>query len=325
MRAKGRKGYNLVRLIDYKPKNNNIIEDIIEGLKRKQKTLPCKYLYDQTGSKLFDQICNLPEYYPTRTELKIMQAHINEIASLLEDQCMLIELGSGSSSKTEPLLEAMTWPRAYVPIDISKEHLIESSQRIQLRFPDIEVLPIYADFHQEILLPQPIGEVKKKVVYFPGSTIGNLHREEAKNFLHRISEWCGHGGGLLIGVDLRKDSEILEAAYNDQEGITGEFNLNMLKHLNRLSGSNFSLECYQHDARWNEHVGRIEMHLVCKEDHTIRINGHRFIIKQGESICSECSYKYSLDEFAETAAGFRIKRVWTDDEHLFSVQYLERE
>lgn len=313
-----------LELIDQAPARSQLLEEALEGLSAPRKTLPCKYLYDERGSALFDQICELDEYYPTRTELAIMQAHGAEMDEALGTGCLLVEYGSGSSLKTRILLDHLEDPAGYVPVDISREHLLRSAEAISARHPELEVLPVCADFTEPFDVPEPRAGADHVAAYFPGSTIGNFTPVEARALLCQIAEQCGAGGGLLIGVDLRKDRSVLEAAYNDSEGVTAEFNLNLLRRLNRELGADFQLDAFEHRAHWNPDLGRVEMHLVSQEPQTVQIDGERVEFADGETIHTENSHKYSLDGFSELAAeaGFSVARVWTDANQLFSVQHL---
>ncbi|QQE10111.1 L-histidine N(alpha)-methyltransferase [Planctomycetota bacterium] len=314
----------MLRVIDYDPHENNPVNEIINCLSTNPKTLPCKYFYDAEGSRIFEQITHLPEYYPTRTEVGILQDNLDDIRHTLGPECMLVELGSGSSTKTELLLMGMDNPTVYVPIDISRDHLVQSSIRIQQDFPEIEVIPIYADFHQPIKLPLPTRNIQKTVIFFPGSTIGNLTPYEASIFMNRLATLGGPNCSVLIGVDLRKDKKILETAYNDEDKITEAFNLNMLKHINTKVGSNFNPNLFKHRAIWNDLDGRIEMHLVSTVDQTVFIGEHKISLNKHEHIRTEFSYKYTLDQFATIASAFDVQHVWQDKNNLFSLQYLTR-
>ncbi|MGI4787480.1 MAG: L-histidine N(alpha)-methyltransferase [Janthinobacterium lividum] len=300
------------------------LKEALSGLTQSQKTLPCKYFYDQRGSQLFDQICELPEYYPTRTEAGIMQNNIHEMASLFGPDCLLIEYGSGSSTKTRILLDHLPHLAGYVPMDISREHLYQTADSLADAYPTLDILPLCADYTTSFELPKANRLVQSRVVYFPGSTIGNFHRPDAAVFLRHIAEICGPGGGLLIGVDLRKSSCVLEPAYNDAQGVTADFNLNLLRRLNVELGADFDLEGFAHYAFYNEMVGRIEMHLLSLNAQTVHLGGEAIRFEEDETIWTECSYKYSLPEFAALAgsAGFQVRQVWTDPEQKFSVQYL---
>ena len=311
-------------LVDHSPARSQLREEALEGLTAPKKTLPCKYFYDARGSALFDRICELEEYYPTRTELSIMQSHGAEMGAALGTGCLLIEYGSGSSLKTRILLDHLEEPAGYVPVDISREHLLRSAEAISQRHPELEVMPICADFTQPFRVPTPKNGADHRAAYFPGSTIGNFAREAARKLLRQIAEQCGAGGGLLIGVDLRKERSVLEAAYNDAAGVTAEFNLNLLRRLNRELGADFQLDAFEHRAHWNDAAGRVEMHLVSQEAQVVRIDGERIGFAAGETIHTENSHKYGLDEFAALAAeaDFTVARVWTDERELFSVQHL---
>jgi dimethylhistidine N-methyltransferase len=302
------------------------LDELIEGLKQPEMMISPKYFYDERGSKLFEQITRLPEYYPTETELGIMRDNIREIASLVGKQASLIEFGSGSSLKTRILLEHLDELAAYVPVDISEDHLLQSARQIREEFPDLDVLPVVADFTQPFRLPSPEVMPVRNVVYFPGSTIGNFTHDAAHELLLVMHEEAGAGGALLIGVDLQKDPEIIERAYNDSAGLTAEFNRNMLRHLNREFGADFDLDAFTHSAEYNEEEGRVEIRLVSEQDQEFTLGDESFSIDRDETILTEYSHKYTLDGFAAMAeaAGFRVKRVWMDDGRLFSVQYLVR-
>ncbi|HEU5102881.1 MAG TPA: L-histidine N(alpha)-methyltransferase [Roseiflexaceae bacterium] len=309
---------------DLAPEQASIRDEVLDGLRRTPKELPPKLFYDERGSQLFDQICELHEYYPTRTEVAIMQAHAHEMAALIGPDSLLVEYGSGSSLKTRILLDHLVAPGGYVPIDISREHLLRSAERLAAAYPDIEILPVWADYTAGLTLPHPARRVARAVAYFPGSTIGNCHPHEAVQLLRQIAELVGPGGGLLIGVDLQKDRATLERAYNDRAGVTAAFNLNMLARINRELGVTFRLEQFRHRALYNEQFQRIEMHLVSQRRQVVDIDGLTIAFEAGESILTECSYKYSLESFGALArvGGFEITHVWTDPQRLFSVQYL---
>ncbi len=300
------------------------LHEALAGLKSPQKTLPCKYFYDKRGSQLFDQICDLPEYYPTRTEAGIMEDHIAEMAAAFGEGCLLIEYGSGSSTKPRILLDYLPHLAGYVPMDISREHLHQTAENLAAAYPELEILPLCADYTAPFELPEATRPVQSRVVYFPGSTIGNFHRPEAAAFLRRIAAICGPGGGLLIGVDLRKSPQILEPAYNDAQGITAAFNLNLLRRMNTELGTDFDLDGFAHQAFYNGEIGRIEMHLRSLKAQTVCVGGENISFGADETIWTECSYKYSLPEFAALAAsaGFAVRHVWTDPAQNFSVQYL---
>ncbi|GEJ57027.1 L-histidine N(alpha)-methyltransferase [Anaeromyxobacter diazotrophicus] len=299
------------------------LEDVLCGLARAQKELPCKWLYDARGSALFERICQLEEYYPTRVELAIMEHHAREMAALLGPDCALVEYGSGSSLKTRLLLQHLR-PAAYVPVDISGPALTEASDRLARAFPQLPVLPVCGDFTKPLLLPLDGVAAGRRCVYFPGSTIGNFHKPEMVGFLASVARQCGPGGGLLLGVDLRKERDVLERAYDDAQGVTASFDLNVLVRANRELGADFRLDSFRHEARWDERQGRMEMHLVSTREQTVHVGGEAFRFDEGESIWTESSYKYDLREFAVLAAlaGWRSESVWTDHRAWFSVQYL---
>ena len=303
------------------------LEIIIAGLSKTQKMLSPKYFYDDAGSKLFEEITELPEYYLTNTELEIMTRHIDEMTGVIGEQASLIEFGSGSSMKTRMLLEHMHSPAVYVPVDISEEHLHESQLSIQADFPEIEVLPVVADFMQPFDLPNPRTMPLRNVVYFPGSTIGNFEYEDALNLLRVMHAEAGADGALLIGVDLQKDPAIVNAAYNDSAGVTAKFNLNILRHLTRAFGSDFNLDAFAHRATYRADEGRVVVELVSAARQAVHLGDARIEFEDGESIITEYSHKYTLEGFAGMAAatGFEVRHVWTDPRQWFSVQYCVRE
>ncbi len=308
--------------LDYAPGTTSFAEEAIEGLTQTPKTLPCKFFYDARGSELFDRICELEEYYPTRTEMGIMQRHAREMSDLLGAHCRLVEYGSGSSLKTRVLLDHARHLAAYVPMDISREHLGRTASGLERAYPQVPILPVCADYTQPFDLPAV--RAARTVVYFPGSTVGNFAPPQAREFLAQIAQVCGRGGGLLIGVDLKKSPALLEPAYNDRDGVTAAFNLNLLTRMNRELDADFDLTQWAHHAFYNTQLGRIEMHLVSLSPQTVTIGWERIAFRAGEHIHTESSYKYALDEFARLAesAGLTVQRVWTDKDQLFSVQYL---
>lgn len=301
-----------------------LLADVMEGMARAPKSLPCKYLYDAAGSRLFDRITELSAYYPTATERAIMQAHLDEMVACLGPRCLLLEYGSGSSLKTRLLLDQMSDPAGYVAIDISEEHLAASMRRLRAAYPHIPMRALAADYTTSFAVPSAGFEAARAVVYFPGSTIGNFEPREALDFLTRMAGAAGPGGGLLIGVDLEKDRPTVEAAYNDAEGVTAAFNKNLLRRLNRELGATFDLDAFRHRAVYNLDEGRIEMSLVSACRQTVRVNGHSVRFAEGEPILVEYSYKFTLARFRRLAerAGFAVQKVWTDANRLFSVQYL---
>ena len=306
--------------------NSYEVAEIIDGLQQPEKMISPKYFYDERGSQLFDDITHLPEYYPTETELGIMRENVEEIAQLIGPQASLIEFGSGSSRKTPVLLNGLHDLAVYVPVDISEDHLLESADKLRGEFPDLEILPVVADFTRSFQLPVPAVMPRRNIVYFPGSTIGNFTHDDALELLGVMHQEAGAGGAMLIGVDLQKDADIIERAYNDSAGVTAEFNLNMLQHLNRDYGSNFDLSAFRHDARYNKDAGRVEIRLINDRNQVVSIGNAEIEIQKGEGILTEYSHKYTLDGFAAMAAkaGFSVEKVWTDPEHLFSVQYCVR-
>jgi L-histidine Nalpha-methyltransferase len=300
-----------VEVFDLAPAAPEFLREALEGLRRTPKELPCKYFYDERGSQLFDRICELDEYYPTRTELGILQAHAAEMAAALGTNCLLVEYGSGSSLKTRLLLKHLAEPVAYMPVDISREHLAKSAARLAERFPALDVRPVCADFTAPMRLPPTVRPAMRKAVYFPGSTIGNFAPDEALNLLKGIAQLGGPGGGLLIGVDLKKDRAILEPAYNDSLGVTAAFNKNLLVRMNRELGCDFAVERFRHHACYNDRLGRVEMHLVSEADQVVRVGGERVRFARGEGVHTENSYKWAIDEFAALAgaAGLRVDQV----------------
>jgi len=312
-------------LRDLHPSRKDIRADVLAGLRAPRKWISSMYFYDARGSQLFDQITALDEYYPTRTERGILQRYGEAIAAALGPDILLIEPGSGSSEKVRLLLDHLQAPVAYVPVEISREHLTRAAAQINSAYPALEVLPVCADFTQEYEIPAPARAARRRVVYFPGSTIGNFEPADALALLHNFRRVVGAGGALLIGVDLRKDRATLEAAYNDSKGVTAAFNLNVLARFNHELGADFNLDAFQHRAIWNETESRIEMHLVSLRDQTVHIGGEPIAFAQDEYIHTESSYKYTPEGFAQLAgqAGFALQQVWMDERKLFSVQYLE--
>ena len=309
------------------PALSDDLAELLEGLRQVPKTISPKYFYDDAGSKLFDRICELPEYYPTRTELKIMLDNMDEIVALVGEQASLIEFGSGSSYKTRVLLESLRNLAAYVPVDISGDYLLDVAAGLRGDFPDLEVLPIAADFTQSFNLPSPKTMPVKNVVYFPGSTIGNFSPESAHDLMRVMHHEAGENGALLIGVDLQKDEDVLHRAYNDGQGVTAEFNLNVLRRLNSEFFATFDVSKFAHRAIYNPVAGRIEMYLDSLVGQSAFVDEEQFEFAKGESILTEHSHKYTLDGFAKMAerAGFRVERVWVDADALFSVQYCVRD
>jgi dimethylhistidine N-methyltransferase len=309
---------------DLKPDTGSFASEVIAGLSQPQKALSPKYFYDERGSALFERICELPEYYPTRTEMALMHAHGREMASLLGPDCLLVEYGSGSGQKTLQLIEQLQ-PAAYMPIDISGAQLRNFAASLTARFPHLRVAAVCADYTQDFALPDVAGvRAGRRAAYFPGSTIGNFTIDEARDFLRRAARMVMPGGAMLIGVDLKKAEALLNAAYNDAQGVTADFNLNLLARINRELDANFDLAAFRHHAFYNARAGRIEMHLVSMKDQSVSVAGRSFVFGRNETIHTENSYKYSIDEFAQLAgeAGFRAERCWVDRDSFFSVHYL---
>src|SRR6266704_1610370 len=253
------------------PATSDLLSDVIAGLSSNPRALPCKYFYDERGAALFQRICELPEYYITRTEIDVLDRHRREIAAHLGTNIELIGLGTGAGTKTRILIEALEKPAVYIPVDISEKQLRESTALFREIFPDLEILPVCADYLQPVALPSTRRKAARNVIYFPGSTIGNFEPDEATQFLRRIAKVCCHGGALLIGVDLRKDQDVIEAAYNDTAGVTSQFNLNLLARANRELGADFDLQHWRHRAIYNSDAGRIEMHLISEIDQAVHV------------------------------------------------------
>ncbi len=300
--------------------------DLLAGLARTPRSVPPKYFYDAAGSALFDGICDLPEYYPTRTELKILAERAPEIAEQIGPNAELVEFGAGSLTKVRLLFDAFdaaTAPKRYLPIDISGEHLEGAAQRLRADYPSMAVQPIVADYTMPLVLPATGAGVGQRVGFFPGSTIGNFHPEEALSFLQLAARLL-RGGGMLVGVDLVKEPSLLHAAYNDAQDVTAAFNLNLLRRANLELDADFDLDGFGHYAFYNLQLQRIEMHLVSRRAQVVNVAGERFAFEEGESIHTENSHKFTVEGFRAlaTRAGFRPGPVWTDEARLFSVHWL---
>lgn len=298
--------------------------EILYGLSKLAKELPSKLFYDDRGAALFERICELDEYYLTRTEIGILQQHAFDMAAGIGAGVLLVELGSGSSTKTRILLDHLERPAAYMPIDLSREQLLRSAAAIAEIYPHLAVHPLYADYTQRIALP-PIDRAYDRIVcFFPGSTIGNFRQRQATGFLRRIRRLVGSGNSLLIGFDLKKDPQVLHQAYNDQQGVTAEFNLNILSHVNRLLGADFQLARFEHDARYNPRLGRIEMYLISQLNQEVQLGETSISLREGERILTEVSYKYDLKQIAQIArrAGWQPVSHWCDERQYFGVQLL---
>lgn len=318
---------SVVEFIDHGVKTQSFLKEILTGLSKGQKMIHPKFLYDKKGSEIFEQICKLPEYYPTRAETEILQANAVDMADYIGEDALIIEPGSGSGEKVRYLLRELVHPRGYVPIEISREILLRMTSEMHEEFPDLKVTPVCADFTQDLELPVTVENVPgKKVIFFPGSTIGNLSPDEALHFLKNYGKMIGEGGGLLIGVDLKKDKETFEQAYDDAQGVTAAFNLNLLERINREAEGAFPVENFRHEARYNEKLGRVEMHLVSNIAQLVRVHQTVFRFLEGETIHTESSYKYSVEEFSELCAKarFSLKQCWKDSNKLFCVYYFEK-
>lgn len=307
---------------DYHPSSASLMSEVLEGLAATPKVLPPKLFYDYRGAQLFERICELPEYYLTRTEISILERHAQEIAELIDDGSCLLELGSGAGVKVRLLLEHLR-PAMYVPIDISRQQLRDSAGTLAADYDWLDVHPVCADYCRPLKLDFfPDGA--RRLVFFPGSTLGNFEPDEARAFMENLQSLVGDKGALLISIDLKKDAKYLEAAYDDAAGVTAAFNLNILARLQRDLDAELDIEAFRHQAFYNRHAGRVEMHLVSSRPQTVVVDGREFHFDEGESIHTENSYKYSLEEFRILArrAGYRPLRVWTDPESLFSVHLL---
>ena len=304
------------------PESDDFYQEVIDGLSQPARFIPPKYFYDHAGSRLFESICEQPEYYPTRTEIALLKQYASEIAGLAGEDCYIIEPGSGSCEKVRLLLDALR-PAAYVPLDISCDHLKMAAACVADDFPWLDVHAVCTDITAELSLPF-IPEKTRSMMFYPGSSIGNFDPPHAVDFLSCLAKVAGQGGDLLIGVDLKKDKEVLDAAYNDASGVTAAFNLNVLQRINRELVGDFDTEAFVHHAFYNGVRGRIEMHLISERKQTVRVDGHSFEFNAGDSIHTENSYKYTIDEFQGLArqAGFTPCRVWTDSDDLFSLHYL---
>jgi len=302
------------------------LNDVLKGLSCVVRSIPSKYFYDDIGSRIFDEICELDEYYPTRVESEIMHRYSDEIAYRLGSDVRLVEYGSGSSLKTRILLDHLVDPSLYVPVDISHQHLARTVDALARDYPLLSVAPVTADFTRPFEVPKSDFEPRRTCVYFPGSTIGNFAQAEAIQLLADIADRCECGDGLLIGFDLRKDIHVLETAYNDRAGVTAAFNKNLLNRMNSELGANFDIRQFGHYAFFNDAASRIEMHLVSQREQLVLIGNHSFWFDRSETICTEYSHKYSISDFEQMTAqvGWRCKETWSDSQNYFAVMYLER-
>jgi dimethylhistidine N-methyltransferase len=295
-----------VTVLDLEPVNADFLAEVLAGLSRRPRSLPCKFFYDERGADLFLKICELPEYYITRTETELLRRYGGEMAESIGANAELIGFGTGAGIKTRMLLQNLENPIAYVPVDISKQRLTDSAEELSRAMPGLEILPVCGDYLQDLQLPTPLRKPDHVAVVFPGSTIGNLEPPVAADFLRRVCRLCGKSGGLIIGVDLQKDRKVLEAAYNDSAGVTADFDLPL----------------WRHQAIYNEDEARIEMHLVSEATQTVHVGGREFRFERGETIVTEYSYKHTLEGFTRLAvsAGFReASRVWTDPKRWFAI------
>ena len=310
-----------VALLDLEPARADFLEQALAGLTSTPRTLPSKFFYDERGSDLFQQICELPEYYVTRTETEILRRYMPEMAASIGANAEIVGFGTGAGIKTRMLLEQLENPIAYVPVDISKQRLTESAEALAREMPTLEVLPVCADYLQSLQLPTPTRQPEHIAVFFPGSTIGNMEPHVARDFLKRVARLCGHSGGLIIGVDLQKPRNILEAAYNDGAGVTAAFNLNLLVRANRELGADFDLGRWRHRAIYNGKDSRIEMHLLSEGAQVVHLGERQFHFADGEKIITEFSYKHTIEGFTALAASaeFLPPRFWTDEKKFFAV------
>lgn len=297
--------------------------EVLNGLSRQPRSIPCRFLYDARGSELFEQITELDEYYPTRTEIGLLERHARDIASMAGEDVAIVEFGSGSSRKTEILIAALNDLAAYVAIDISAAALAEAAVRLRGRFPGLEVVTVTGDFNEDITLPPKLAATRK-LGFFPGSTIGNLGKAEAVAFLHTARDLLGPDSALLIGVDLKKDEAILTPAYNDSAGVTAAFNLNLLTRINRELDGSFDPAKFAHEAVYNPEAGRVEIYITSREDQDVTVLGQPFSFARGERIHTENSHKYALADITAMAeaAGWTHAQAWVDDDNLFSVNML---
>lgn len=313
-----------VYFYDQGVETGDLSDEILVGLNKPHKTLSPKFFYDEKGSQLFTEITHQPEYYPTRTEIQLLRDHASEISELIGEDFLLIEYGSGSSEKIRILLDSLK-PSLYAPLDISRDYLAQAAEALGREYPWLEVHATCVDFTAEFELP--FVSEKRHVSFFPGSSIGNFERSEAAGFLSRIRSLVGKDGGLLLGVDMKKDTAVLNEAYNDKRGVTAEFNLNILEHINREYGADFNLGGFRHEAKYDVEEGCIQMFLVSTCDQSVSVAGHNFEFSDGEKIHTENSHKYTVDEVLKMAvgAGFSRAKTWLDKDELFGVFYLYSE
>lgn len=309
---------------DQNPELAELRREVLAGLRAEPKSIHPKFLYDERGSQLFDQITETEDYYPTRTELSILDRHGDAMGERLGPKCLVVEPGAGSVTKIRVLLEHLVDPVAYVPTDISLEHLRKSAADLARQMPDLEILPLAADYTADYELPSPSEPSRRTAIFFPGSTIGNFPRDEATSFLAHLAEVAGPGGALLVGADLVKDADVLLRAYDDSEGVTAQFTLNLLHRFNRELEADFDVDGFRHLALWNADEQRIEIYLESLRRQTVRLCGEEIRFAAGERVLAEYSNKFTRESFARMAeaAGCRVEDVWTDEREWFSVQYL---
>jgi dimethylhistidine N-methyltransferase len=314
-----------VAFYDLAPKLDSFRDAVLDGLSGPQKQIPCRFLYDERGSDLFEAICETPEYYPTRTEIAILEQRAGEIAELIGPEATLVEFGSGAGHKVKLLLRALKRPLGYAGIEVSREILLRATDDLSLAMPNLQVVAICADFLTPIQLPAALPRDRgRRVAFFPGSSIGNFTPAEATRFLARCRAMVSPGGGMLIGVDLKKDGARLDAAYNDAAGVTAAFTLNLLERINRELDGDFAIDRFAHDAQYDPAAGRVAIHIRSLSDQTARVAGRRFRFAKGEGIHTEDSWKYTVSDFQMLArdAGYSPVAAWTDADKLFSVHYL---
>ena len=302
---------------------DRFLQDVLDGLHSTPKRLHCKYFYDATGSRLFEQICELPEYYLTRTELEIMNQSADEMSDWMGPEIRLIEFGSGSSLKTRILLDALQDPSVYIPVDISRRILLAASSQLAADYPGIQVLPLEADYSEPFILPESSASFRRTIAYFPGSTIGNMNDAEARGFLEAVRALVGEEGALLVGMDLVKDPAILKAAYDDSAGLTAAFNLNLLERMCRELGADLEPAGFDHEVCYNSDRQRIELYLRSKQTQRISVGGGTVELAEGELIHTENCHKYTIGKARHLAAqsGFLLRATWLDPKDYFSVQY----
>lgn len=315
----------LPKLLDLHPAAPDMVADVLAGLSATPRSLPSKYFYDARGSGLFERICQTPEYYLTDAELAILQCHAEEVAEVLGERLRLVEYGTGAGDKTRLLLRSLRDPVAYLPVEISRSALLDSIAQLAPAFPALELIPVCADFTQTIALPPTRRRAQRTAVYLAGSTIGNFAEAEAIDLLRNMRDTAGCGGALLLGFDLKKDPAVIRAAYNDAEGITAAFTLNLLQRLNRELDADFELDQFAHRAEYNAQAGRIETDIISRCAQQVRVAGQSFAFQQGEAIRVEVSCKYNQADIARMAqaAGLGLGPCWQDPEGLFGMQLLE--